>query len=243
MADELEEREQRIYLAQLAEQAERYDEMAEHMRVACMSGANLSEKERTYLAVAYKQAVGQRRASWRIVCSIEAQEESKGNHITTGSAAGYRKKIEKELKVLCQTILSLLVDLLIPAATTAEAKVSFYKAQGDYHRYIAEISDNRERTDETKLAEKAYIDGKTVAEDSLAVTNQYRLGLALNHAVFEYEVKKKPTEAVRIGRKAFEDAVREIDNLGEESVKDSALVMQLLRDNLTLWTADPSSSN
>jgi len=240
MGEDIPEREAQIYKAMLAEQAERYEEMAEYMRAACMFGQELDPKERNFLVVAFKQAVGQRRAAWRTVCTMEQVEIAKGNHMTTATATAYRKEIEKELRTLSQTILSLLKDLLIPGSTTADAKVLFYKTLGDYHRYIAEISDGREKTDETRSAKKAYEEGTRIAEDALPVTSVVRLGLALNHAVFQYEVMQSPTEAVRIGRKAFEDAVREIDNLGEESVKDSALVMQLLRDNLTLWTSDPN---
>jgi len=234
-------REHEVYFATLAEQAERYDEMAEHMKNAALCDQELDPEERNLLAVAYKQAVGQRRASWRIVSSAEQLEEGKGNTRTAASAKAYRKKIEHELKNLCQTVLALLTDNLIPKASSAEAKVTFYKAQGDYHRYIAEISDDVDKTRATNSAKKAYEEGTKIAEKELLVTSPFRLGLALNHAVFYYEVMTSPTEAVRIGRKAFEDAVREIDNLGEESAKDSALIMQLLRDNLTLWTSDPSA--
>lgn len=37
---------------------------------------------------------------------------------------------------------------------------------------------------------------------------------------------------------AFDDAIAELDTLNEDSYKDSTLIMQLLRDNLTLWTTD-----
>ncbi|CAJ1376162.1 unnamed protein product [Effrenium voratum] len=183
-------REHEVYFATLAEQAERYDEMAEHMKSAALFEQELDAEERNLLAVAFKQAVGQRRCAWRIVCAAEQEEQAKGNHMTTASARGYRKKIEAELTSLCQTILALLTDKLIPGATTAEAKVSYYKAQGDYYRYMAEISDDMDRTRSTTAAKAAYEDGTKVAETSLKVTSPFRLGLALNHAVFYYEARE-----------------------------------------------------
>lgn len=238
MDDDLPEREAQVYMAKLAQQAERYDEMAAYMRAACMFGQELDAAERNHLSVAYKQSVGQRRAAWRTVCTMEQGMIQKGDHMATASAAAYRKEIERELREISQEILSLLRDVLIPKATSAAAEVLFFKSMGDYHRYIAEISDGPERTNETASAKKAYEEGTRIAENSLAVTNVVRLGLALNHAVFQYEVMQDFKNAITIGRKAFEDAVREIDQMGDENVHESALVMQLLRDNLTLWASD-----
>mmetsp|Transcript_39904 Transcript_39904/g.113978 ORF Transcript_39904/g.113978 Transcript_39904/m.113978 type:complete len:253 (-) Transcript_39904:112-870(-) len=234
-------REHEVYFATLAEQAERYDEMAQHMHTAAMFNQELNAEERNLLAVAYKQAVGLRRSSWRIVANVEHREENNGNVMTTAAARAYRKKIESELKTLCQTILALLTDHLIPKASTPDAKVALHKAQGDYHRYIAEITDNDDKVRATLSAREAYENGTRIAESMLPVTSPFRLGLALNHAVFYYEVIGKPTDAMRIGRKALEDAIREIENLGEESAKESALVMQLLRDNMSIWSSNASS--
>jgi len=231
-------REHEVYFAKLAEQAERYDEMANHMHTVGRLEQELDGEERNLLAVAYKQAVGQRRSSWRIVATVEQQEEGKGSKATAASARAYRKKIENEIRELCGTILGLLTRL-IDRSSTPEAKVTYYKAEGDYHRYQAEISDDVEKTKEAEQAKISYEAGTRVAEESLAVTSSYRLGLALNHAVFYYEVMHSPGQAVRIARKAFEDAVREIDNLGEDKAHDSTLIMQLLRDNLSLWTSEP----
>ena len=76
------------------------------------------------------------------------------------------------------------------------------------------------------------------AASELAVTHPIRLGLALNFSVFHYEVLNNPDEACKMARTAFEDAIAELDNVSEDSYKDSTLIMQLLRDNLTLWTSD-----
>jgi len=68
-----------VYLAKLAEQAERYEEMVENMKTVASSNTELTVEERNLLSVAYKNVIGARRASWRIVTSIEQKEDSKGN--------------------------------------------------------------------------------------------------------------------------------------------------------------------
>ena len=72
-------RDKDIYFAKLAEQAERYDEMADYMKAVGSSGTDLSVEERNLLSVAYKNAVGSRRAAWHIITSIEQKEKSRGN--------------------------------------------------------------------------------------------------------------------------------------------------------------------
>mmetsp|Transcript_37809 Transcript_37809/g.84473 ORF Transcript_37809/g.84473 Transcript_37809/m.84473 type:complete len:93 (+) Transcript_37809:740-1018(+) len=78
----------------------------------------------------------------------------------------------------------------------------------------------------------------TVANQSLPPTHPIRLGLALNFSVFYYEILNSPDRACHLAKQAFDDAIAELDTLSEESYKDSTLIMQLLRDNLTLWTSD-----
>jgi len=56
--------------------------------------------------------------------------------------------------------------------------------------------------------------------------------------VFYYEILNSPDKACQIAKQAFDDAIAELDTLNEDSYKDSTLIMQLLRDNLTLWTSD-----
>jgi len=87
--------------AKLAEQAERYDEMAKHMQGVGTGAAELSVEERNLLSVAYKNAVGSRRASWRIISSIEQKEKSKGNTDQAGYALEYRQLVEQELQKIC----------------------------------------------------------------------------------------------------------------------------------------------
>ena len=236
-------REKDVYFAKLAEQAERYDEMADYMKAVGDEGSELSVEERNLLSVAYKNTVGSRRAAWRIISSVEQKEKSKGNDTQAGFAKDYRVKVEDELQKICDTILALLDKGLIPKATQAESKVFYQKMKADYYRYIAEFRSGEEKTKAAEEARKAYADAAKVAKDDLAVTHPIRLGLALNYSVFMYEVLNDPDEACKMARTAFEDAIAELDNVAEDSYKDSTLIMQLLRDNLTLWTSDQEAGN
>ena len=108
--------------------------------------------------------------------------------------------------------------------------------KGDYYRYLAEFeADGRPNAE--KESKAAYTKASEVAE-KLSSTHPIRLGLALNFSVFHYEIMNQPQEACSLAKSAFDEAIAELDTLSEDSYKDSTLIMQLLRDNLTLWTAD-----
>lgn len=106
-----------VQKAKLAEQAERYDDMAACMKSVTEQGAELSNEERNLLSVAYKNVVGARRSSWRVVSSIEQKTE--GAEKKQQMAREYREKIETELRDICNDVLSLLEKFLIPQCFTS----------------------------------------------------------------------------------------------------------------------------
>merc|ERR1712130_63851 len=150
-------------------------------------------------------------------------------------AKEYCGKVEAELQKICDTILGLLDGNLIPKASSGESKVFYQKMKADYHRYIAEFSDGDAKSKAAENARLSYEEAHKLAKTGLVVTHPIRLGLALNYSVCQYEVFQNPDEACKIARTAFEDAIAELDNIEGDSYKDSTLIMQLLRDNLTLW--------
>ncbi|SZF03194.1 unnamed protein product [Blumeria hordei] len=207
--------------------------------VAEMSG-ELTVDERNLLSVAYKNVVGTRRASWRIISSIEQKEETKGTEKHISTIRDYRQKIETELEKVCKDVLNVLETCLIPKAETGESKVFYHKMKGDYHRYLAEFSSGATRKGAATDAHEAYKNATDVAQTELMPTHPIRLGLALNFSVFYYEILNSPDRACHLAKQAFDDAIAELDSLSEESYRDSTLIMQLLRDNLTLWTSSDS---
>ncbi|KAF3661465.1 14-3-3 protein 9 [Capsicum annuum] len=234
-----------VYVAKLAEQAERYDgivnygtEMVDAMKNVASMDVELTVEERNLLSVGYKNVVGSRRASWRILSSIEQKEESRGNEQNVKRIKEYRQKLESELTSICNDIMVVIDEHLIPSCTAGESTVFYHKMKGDYYRYLAEFKAGNDKKEVAELSLKAYQSATTAAEADLPPTHPIRLGLALNFSVFYYEIMNSSERACHLAKQAFDEAISELDSLNEDSYKDSTLIMQLLRDNLTLWTSD-----
>jgi len=251
-----------LFLARTAESSERYDDMCKCMiqlvNESHQSGESLSVDERNLLSVAYKNVIGARRASWRTL-NAESQDEKHAGLIDT-----YKKQVEEELQTICNDVIGLLKEKLIDddkvkeisdssdstdgepkkPNPVGEAQVFYLKMAGDYYRYLAEaVSDNSEDGPEKQSAE-FYKRAFELSQKVLEPTHPIRLGLALNYSVCFYEILKDKAQACKLAKEAFDEAISKLDKLEESDYKDSTLIMQLLRDNLTLWTsADEDNDN
>lgn len=235
LSDEV--RQNTVLMAKLAEQAERYDDMVVNMQKIARTGS-LQVDERNLLSVAYKNVVGARRASWRVLNQAEGLVKDK---MESEVLQRYTKKVETELQNLCGDVLSLLREILIPHCPVKnyEEMVFYLKMAGDYYRYLAEFLPKDTDTDREakKNAKEMYEQAVVIGRGNLESTNPILLGLTLNFSVFWFEILKEPQKAIDLAKEGFDKAVENLDNLPEESYKDATLIMQLLRDNLTLWNS------
>ncbi|XP_034051548.1 14-3-3 protein zeta-like [Thalassophryne amazonica] len=233
----MEDRSDQVQKAKLAEQAERYDDMAKCMKLVTETLEDeLANEERNLLSVAYKNVVGARRSAWRVISSIAQKTEPCDEKLSMVNA--YREQVENELKDICEEVLHLLNTHLIPKCKSCESKVFYLKMKGDYYRYLAEVASGDSKKETTSKSLESYTSAYDLCQEEMESTHPIRLGLALNFSVFYYEIVNSPEKACSLAKKAFEDAIAELEKLNEESYKDSTLIMQLLRDNLTLWTSD-----
>merc|ERR1712241_702215 len=138
----------------------------------------------------------------------------------------YKTIVEDELETICMEVIGLLTEHLCKnvKGNGDETEVFYLKMCGDYYRYLSEF-----RTNDDKY--------KRDAEEHYNETHPTRLGLALNFSVCYYEILKEPEKACDLAKKSFDAAIEKLDTLNDASYKDSTLIMQLLRDNLTLWTS------
>jgi len=230
-------RDENVFMARLAEKAERYEDMVQMMRTVAQMGSELNPDERNLLAMAYKHSVGSRRQAWRAVGTLEEREGVKGP-VYQQLLDTYRTKVEDELNFRCNEILDVLKHELIPRASSPESRVFYHKMKGDYFRYLAEFCKGQNHSRVASEAHDAYQMASDIATNELTPTDPVRLNLALNFSVFYYEVFSAPEKACLLAKAAFNDALTEMDELRSDEYEDVTTIMQLLRDNLTLWTGD-----
>ncbi|KAL5017036.1 hypothetical protein ScPMuIL_006625 [Solemya velum] len=242
------DRESLKVMIELSDEAERYDDMHEAVRQLVKIGHLLDEEERNLLSIAYKNVIGRRRAASRILDEILQEEMNRTRNNTRKPSRRivdlYSPQMEAEMEELCEELLEIMAGL-IPLAENAddiESQVFYQKMRGDCFRYMAEISSDDERRARVKESALAtYIKASELARD-LSPTDPLSLGLALNFSVFYYDIMKKPVVARDMAKKAFETAIVESDELMiGETIRDFFFIIQLMRDNITMWSKERSS--
>jgi hypothetical protein len=232
-------------LSQASEASERYEDMViiieKLVNGKLDKNAELSPDQRNLLSVAYKNVVGAKRSSWRML-----SEEGQFDQMRAELVQKYKNRVETELENTCKDILKTLEELAKQNKQRLEAtedsddkkkdiqecQVFYLKMIGDYYRYLTEAFpiDNYKTN-----CSKYYEDAMNIATETLEATHPTRLGLALNYSVCHYEILNQPKEACALAKKAFDEAIEKLDSLNDVSYRDSTLIMQLLRDNLTIW--------
>ena len=228
-------REEYVYLAKLYERAERFPDMVKAINKFVELEPKLTKDERNILSAGYKNIISDKRASWRLLNSMERKEEKK-NSTQCANIRQIKENIEKELNQICDQIQKIIDKYLVPNATDSETKVFFLKLKGDYYRYKCEFAGGKEFDEACDKAEKVYKEAYEIANKDIPITNSTRLGLALNYSVFYYEIKGLKEEACNIAKNAFDESMKVLDDLEKSKAKDTLLIIQLLKENLILWS-------
>ena len=152
-------------------------EMAEYMQRVREQSSELLIEEWNLLSLAYKNAVGSRRAAWRVITSTEQKEKFKGKEELVLHAREYVAKVEGELQKIRDGILALMDKELIPPPGTDELKVLYYKMKSDYYRYLAEYATDGTKGKATESACDACAEANKIAENDLDVTHPVRLAM------------------------------------------------------------------
>ena len=230
--------EEKIFLARVAEQAERFEDMVSFLEdVLDAKGDSLTADERNLLSVAFKNLISSKRTAWRTISAIE-QNPKYNNY--AAALATYKGNIEAGLQSDCQRVIDDIKNKVLNKTLENEAKGFFVKMVGDYYRYIAETA-KADRLEEVKNEALAAYEEANAIE--LPACNPIRLGLALNFSVFHYEVMKNHKKACDLADKALQEALDKIDDLPEDDFRDAKSIIELLKENLTLWKEEEQDDN
>lgn len=227
MADHTEEK---IFLARVAEQAERFEDMVSYLgEVLDHKGGSVNADERNLLSVAFKNLISSKRSACRTIAAIEQNPKYQKFQ---SALANYKHGIEQQLTTDCEKIVHIIQSKVLSRECESEAKAFFVKMIGDYYRYIAENAKDAKLAEVKQKALEAYEQANNIP---LAACNPIKLGLALNFSVFHYEVMKNHARACELADVALEQALEKIDELEEDDFRDAKSIIELLKENLTLW--------
>jgi len=233
--------EEKIFMARVAEQAERFDDMVDFLReVIAAKDSDFTTEERNLLSVGFKNLIGGKRTALRTIAAIEQNPKySKFSQ----ALSTYKKKIEGELFDQCIMIVNLVKDKCMKLAANGESKAFFLKMVGDYYRYVAESATEDKLQQVKDGALEFYNKASEIANKDLEACNPIRLGLALNFSVFHFEVMNDHKKACELGENALQAALDKIDDCDEETFRDAKSIIELLKENLSLWKEEDEGKN
>jgi 14-3-3 protein epsilon len=224
-----------------------------------LDSAELSVSERSCLWLCSKYLIHQHRNHFSLVKAelihwiIHNQSNSaeETTLLYSNILSDYLTNLDVCIEQSLSEIIQLIEGILIKSTQKPENKIFYMKLTADYYKLLAElISAKNEITNLTpnpsnsnvnsnnydKRAGEYYSAAYKLSLTNLAVNHPIRLGLVLNYSIYYYEILKDKRAACEIAKQAFDLAITKLDDLEENQYKDSTLIMQLLRDNLTLWT-------
>lgn len=229
-------REENVFMAKLYESTEKFDKMVECINSYVIQNPVLNKEEVNLLSSGYKNVINRKRIAWRDLVT-KNNEDLSTKKKKAEIIAELKKEAEDEIISIADRLLVIIEKYLIPNAKTDENKVLFLKMKADFYRYKAEITDGKEYEENHKLSESAYSEGYKLSEQ-LPISNPVRMGLTLNFSVLYYEVKLQREKALSIAEKAYAESLTIIDELDKTLSKDTLLIIQLLKDNISKWKND-----
>ncbi|TNV76541.1 hypothetical protein FGO68_gene3303 [Halteria grandinella] len=231
--------EESIFMARVAEQSERFEDMVDFLTpVLASKGTALTTDERNLLSVAFKSLISSKRTAWRTISAIEQNPKYQK---FSGALGAYKHRIESALYGDCERIIDIVrTKVLSKAGAEDEPRSFFVKMVGDYYRYIAETAQGEKLEHVKAEALKSYQEALKIP---LPPCNPIKLGLALNFSVFYYEVMKDQKQACVLAEESLQLALDKIDEISEEDFRDAKSIIELLKENLALWKDEDGGNN
>ena len=239
--------EKNIYLANLAEQCGKYNDMIQLLEdIIKSTDKDLNSNERGLLSIAYKNLISSGRNALRVIQAYEAKyKKIDSNYINY--ILEYKKQIEDELTKRCQHAIKTINDYLLKKVEDEESKLFYIKMKGDYNRYIAEYAEGDLKQLVSDEASKAYNETVELVK-KLPGLNPIALGTALSYSVFYHDIYNDNKKAIDIAKAAIEKADKEFSNIEQNDCINGenppyVSIYNILKENLDTWIDEEKEKN
>ena len=233
-----------LYKAKMAHEARRHHDFVEEMKSLAKMAQEFNDQERYLLAVAYKNVINPRLESWLTLTTINQENEHAGaTRENQQIVIPYLRKVEDEIKTLCQDALELVDIHLLPKAQTPAAIAYCLKLKGDYYRYLAEVMSGEARADAVSKSAAAYeTAADTCIRAALEPLHPSRLAVVLSFADFHHSITKEEQKALDLAGEAFDTALVHASRKGVPQERVDRLMTLVLNENLHLLESENLST-
>jgi 14-3-3 protein epsilon len=229
------ERDVDLWVVQLLDQTDRQEDTVDLMKRVIDAGPSLTSDQRNLLSIVYKKAITSRRDGLRYLVNLLERDDARATAFRLEQIVGFRRQIVDELDRYCRELIALVDEKLLPAAADADARAFYWKLKADYWRYISEHKDAADKAKSADEANVCYEEALAIARDAIEPWKPGYLGLVLNYSVYLYEIVGKQQEAIGLAQKTQEQCSDTVNNNSRESFAEAVNILQLLRENVTLW--------
>lgn len=216
----------------VADSIERYEDVEHFVRQSIEQDPNISHDMRVHLSHSFHERVVQYRNEIALLTDTLSQQTEEAKQEATKELIS---QIIKELFALCNNIIELTTDVLLPNADSPEVILFYYKLLGDYYRYLCEFANDDEKAGAIAKASECYTKALQQAEQTLPIAHPARLGLIVNMSVFIVVDEGKLEEGLEIATKTYRDAQESIDNGYSDDLDSVEIYMKMLKDNIDGW--------
>jgi 14-3-3 protein epsilon len=222
--------------AEIAFKAGRITEAVRFMTEALKMNPRITPKQRESLALCFHNAVKHPRESVRTLTARIEELEKRGLPQVVEHLRIPLRSFQDTIISLSNTLLELIDVVLLPVTTDTIGVIFFAKLKGDYYRYLAEVKP--EGDGNSGRAKSCYEAALRAVTDEVRTADPVYLALMLNYCVFQYEFLDLKEESIERADMTFNDGVKGLEELEEGDYATATMMLQLLRDNISVWRED-----
>ncbi|OHT05472.1 14-3-3 protein 8 [Tritrichomonas foetus] len=224
--------------AQIAFQAKRYNECIRFFNEIIREQPRISKEQRELLSSSYKKSM---QSSWNALTevnlslSLYKNPDNEPDIDIIKRLEFLQKTLQDEVRRYCNNFLELIDTTLLPVSSDVTAIVYYNKLKGDYYRYLSEVIEDDSEGNAGR-SKSCYEIGLITAGEEMRIADPIYLSLVLNFSIFQYEILDMKDDAIDRADNVFNEAVRYMEELDEEEYSKASMILQLIRDNISIWS-------